>query len=104
MPCLMVGPSPSRASVMLSLPTLAYSACCWFLAGSVARRGLRDVLQELLVRLGRSELVDQQLQGRARLEGVEHAPQSDHERQLLGREQELFLPRARGIDVDRREQ
>src|SRR5262249_6192575 len=59
-------------------------------ATSVARGGLGDLAQELLVRLGRADLVDQQLERGAGVERVEHAAQAPDERQLLGGHQPLF--------------
>src|SRR4029079_2587605 len=69
-------------------------------ATSVAGRGLGDLAQELLVRLGRADLVDQQLERRTRVQGVEHAAQAPDQRQLLGRHEPLLLARPRGLDVD----
>src|SRR5438093_2575771 len=69
-----------------------------------AGRRLRDLLQELVVRLRGADLVGEELQRGSRLEGVQHPPELPDERELLGLEQELLLPGAGGLDVDRREQ
>src|SRR5438128_8681187 len=62
-----------------------------------------DLLQELHVALGLAHLVDQQLQRRRPVEGVQHPPQLPDEGQLFLAQQELLLAGPRGLDVDGRE-
>src|SRR5439155_20335116 len=70
---------------------------------SVAHRSFGDLPQELLVRLGLADLVDEQLQAGRRFEGMEHAAKPPRQRQLFGRHEPLFLSSPRGLDVDGRE-
>src|SRR5437870_694844 len=73
-------------------------------AGSAPTRGLRDLLQELLVRLRGADLVSEQLQRGAGLQRVQDPPELPHQSELLGRHQQLLLAGAGGLDVDRGEQ
>src|SRR5690349_3479674 len=63
---------------------------------------LCDLSEELGVGAGAAELVDQQLEPGAALERVEHAAQLPGLLQVVAVEQQLFVPRARLLDVDRR--
>src|SRR5207248_2330950 len=78
-----------RGVGMLLRPTLPYSRSPS--TGSAPGRSLRDVLQEELVRLGRPELVDQQLESRAGLQRVQDPAETDHQGQLFGRQEQLLL-------------
>src|SRR5688572_18648187 len=69
----------------------------------LARRTLRDLHQELDVGPGLLEPVQQEVQGGLGLQRVQHLPQLDHDRGLIGREQQILLARARRVDVDSRE-
>src|ERR687892_2577109 len=52
-------------------------------AMSVPHRGLGDLLEELLVRLRRADLVDEHLHRGVRVQGVEHSAEPPHQGQLL---------------------
>src|SRR5438477_7150817 len=64
---------------------------------------LRDGGEELLVRLGLAEPLQEELGAFDLADGREHLPQQDHLPHDLGCEQHLLAARAGGRDVDRRE-
>src|SRR4051794_9100429 len=66
------------------------------------RRRLGDLGEELVVALRRADLVDQQLEALAVLERVQHPAQLPDLLELVPVEQQLLVPRARRLDVDRR--
>jgi len=66
-------------------------------------RRLRDLHQELDVRPGLLEPVEQQVERGRRVERVQHLAQLVDDRQLLLAEQDLLLTRAGRVDVDGRE-
>src|SRR4051812_46662308 len=72
-------------------------------SGSLVRRRLRDLHEELVVRRRLAEPVVEQLDGLLRFEGVQHPTQLEDDAELLRREQDLLLARTGGIDVDGRE-
>src|SRR5207245_2463224 len=62
--------------------------------------GLGDLLEDLPVRLGDPDLVDEHLQGGGRVERVQHPSEAPDQGELLRGHQALFLPRPRGLDVE----
>src|SRR3989440_6441285 len=69
----------------------------------LARGRLGDLHQELDVRPGLLEPVEQEVQRLLGIQRVQHLAQLEHDRQLVGREQDLFLTGTGRVDVDRRE-
>src|SRR6478609_7567986 len=68
-----------------------------------ARRGLLDLEEELGVRLGLAQLVQQQLDGLLAVERVQDAAQLPDDLELLGRAEDLLLAGTGGVEVDGRE-
>src|SRR2546430_17251841 len=66
------------------------------------RGRLGDLGEELVVALGRADLVDEQLEALALLEGVQHPAQLPDLLELVAVEEQLLVTRARRLDVDRR--
>ena len=60
-------------------------------------------LEEIRIGFGVLELREQELDGRELVHRVQHFAQHPHLLQLVGLGEELFLTRARAIDVDGRE-
>src|SRR5690242_21012341 len=56
---------------------------------------LRHLHEELDVRAGLAQLLEQQVDGLLVVQSAEHAPELDHHRVLVGRHEQLFLARAR---------
>src|SRR6266516_7550753 len=63
---------------------------------------LGDLGEELVVALGGADLVDEQLEALALLEGVQHPAELPHLLELVAVEEQLLVTRARRLDVDRR--
>src|SRR6266550_5663698 len=74
------------------------------LPASGTEGGLLYLEQELGVALGLAHLLHEQLERLLRLERVQHPAQLPDDLELIRREQDLFLPGARRVHVDRREQ
>src|SRR4051794_10352401 len=97
-------------SVCMALSEKKWSGKCTG-ASRQLRRALHawllgDLGQELVVGAERLQPVDQQLEpwGGVAVGGepAQHTPQLPHHLQLLAVEQELLVPGARSVDVDRR--
>src|SRR6185312_7937739 len=74
------------------------------LPASGTEGGLLHLEQELGVALGLAHLLHEQLERLLRLKRVQHPAQLPDDLELLRGEQDLFLPGARRVHVDRREQ
>src|SRR5262245_9431391 len=81
-------------------PRAAFS--CRGRASGAGCRCLGDLGEELVVALRRPDLVDEQLEALALLEGVEHPAELPDLLQLVPVEQQLLVAGARLLDVDRR--
>src|SRR5699024_7720678 len=73
------------------------------LVAELDRARLLDLGEELVVRLGLAQPVDEELDALLGVEGREDAAQLPHDLQLLLREEDLLTPGAGGVDVDRGE-
>src|SRR4051812_16206375 len=94
---------PRRRARPTSLPDLEAGRPWGPLLVARAQRGLLDLHQELDVVAGLLQLVEQQFQRLLGLQCGEHPAQLDHDRELVGVHQDLFLAGTRRIHVDGRE-
>src|SRR3984893_19570202 len=81
-----------------------YITSSWRLWPPAARASLPfHRVEEVPIGLGVLHLVEQELDRREFVHGMQKLAQNPHLRQLRGLRDELFLARARAVDVDRRE-
>src|SRR5215212_8847345 len=71
--------------------------------GAALRHRRVDLHQELDVARGLLELVEDELEALLALETRQHATQLPHDGELVLAHEQLLAARARGVDVDRRE-